>query len=156
MNTFEFFREHFGRHLVQPTNQAHVDAWKVLSSTYSVQNAQGKVVKSRLSSGWAIVRPGYSSTQINLMNKEILVSDMTRFEAFARELQEWDGEPRIFITFDKAPLPIAHLFMTVDLRSVRVCTPGGVETFDFLHPHPPEAQMKYERNITKWITKNAA
>ena len=34
----------------------------------------------------------------------------------------------------KRPVPVANLFRTFDLRQVRICSPTGVETFDFTRP----------------------
>ena len=154
MNTYQFFNAHFGRHLVTQTNQPHKDAWTALTSTHDLTNKEGKPSKSRLV-GWAIIRPTGALAQMNLTTPHIKRDERTRFEAFAAELSDWDGEPRMFLSFDKAPIPIAHLFMTLDLRAVRVCLPGGVETFDFPEPAPGNAGKMY-RNIWKEKQKHAA
>lgn len=154
MNTYQLFNHSFGRHLVDQGNQPHMDAWKALSSTHDLTNKEGKPSTSRLV-GWAIIRPKSAIAQMNLTTPHIKRDERTRFEAFAAELIDWDGEPRMLLSFDKAPIPIANLFMTLDLRAVRICLPGGVETFDFTKPAPDDAG-KMQRNIEKGRQKHAA
>ena len=128
MNTFEFFVEYFGKHLVTTDGLSPASAsWKALSSNHKLQ----KGTECRLNSGWAIVRPTKSTVQLKLAATGLIYDDRTRIEAFGAELEEWNGtEPRIFLMFDKSPLPISNLFMSVDRRFVRVCSPAGVESFD--------------------------
>jgi hypothetical protein len=134
MNTFEFFNKFFGKHLVTQEGSLTDAAWRALSSNHRL----AKGTQSRLASGWAIVRPGTSSVQLKLAAAGVHFDERTRYDAFLDELQSWDGEsPRLFLMFDKAPLPIANLFMTVDPRAVRMCSPAGVETFNWLQA--PEA-----------------
>ena len=136
MNTFEFFNEHLGRHLVPTTGTPFEAAYRALSSNHKL----AKGTSSRLSSGWAIVRPGLSSVQLKLAAAGIHIDERTRVEAFMEELDKWDEqEPRIFIMFDKAPVPIANLFMTVDRRAIRICSPAGVETFNLDEPPSDES-----------------
>lgn len=128
MNTFEFFNENFGRHLVNQNGEAHAAAYRALSSNHRLI----KGTDGRLASGWAIVRPGTSSVQLKLAADGLHVDERTRVEAFLEELEHWDmKEPRIFLMFDKAPVPIANLFLTVDRRAIRICSPAGVENFDW-------------------------
>jgi len=152
MNTYQFFNNGFGRHLTEQTNQPHVDAWRALSKSHAIVNKEGKPSTSRLT-GWAIVRPDGASAQTVFQSKDISHDPRIRFEAFAEELERWDEAPRIFLTFSKAPLPIANLFMTVDLRAVRICSPGGIETFDYTQPVQEGAGVS-QRNIEKWRIKN--
>ena len=136
MNTFEFFNEHFGKHLVKQEGQAHESAWRALSSNHRLSKGSD----GRLASGWAIVRPGQSSVQLKLAASGLHFDERTRVEAFLSELQSWDGSsPRIFLMFDKAPVPIANLFISVDPRVVRICSPSGVETFDWTQAPSPDA-----------------
>ena len=136
MNTFEFFNEHFGRHLVRLDGAPHEAAYRALSSNHRL----AKGTESRLSSGWAIVRPGTSSVQLKLAAAHLHFDERTRIEAFMDELAHWDEkEPRIFLMFDKAPVPLAHLFLTVDKRAVRICSPAGVETFNWHLAPAPDA-----------------
>ena len=152
MNAFQFFNANFGRYLIRPTNRPpHREAWRALSSAYPLR----KGGTSRLSSGWAIVWPGGTVMQQKLAVPGIEYDARTRFEAFADELAAWDGKPRLFLTFDKAPLPIRHLFLTVDLRAVRICAPKGVETFDHTRPAPPGAGQ-VQRQLEKLRARDAA
>lgn len=127
MNTFEFFNQNFGRYLVKIEGEPHVAAYRALSANHKL----AKGTDSRLASGWAIIRPGRSSIQLKLAAPGLHYDERTRVEAFMEEFEKWDGhEPRIFLMFDKAPVPIANLFMSVDRRAVRICSPAGVETFN--------------------------
>ena len=132
-----------------------MDAWKTLSSTYKIINKDGKSTASRLASGWAIIRPTGSSVQLNLTIDGIKYDPRTRFEAFADELAHWGDTPLMFLVFDKAPIPIANLFLTLDLRAVRICSPGGVETFDYTQPAHPKSGLM-QRVLEKQRAKNAA
>ena len=153
MNAYRFFNENFGRYLIAPANRPpHGEAWRALSSSYRLR----KGGRSRLSSGWAIVRPTGAVMQLELAVSGIEYDDeRTRFQAFADELAAWDGGPRLFLTFDKAPLPIRHLFLTVDRRAVRICAPQGVETFDHTRPAPPGAG-RVQRQLEKLRARDAA
>ena len=146
MNTYEFFVEHFGRHLVNCDGMTPAAAaWKALSSNHKL----AKGTESRLSSGWAIVRPTGSTVQLKLAAKGIAQDERTRIEAFMEEFQTWDGkEPRIFLMFDKAPVPIANLFISVDRRLVRICSPAGVESFD-IDAEPTEESGGIQKAIWK-------
>ncbi|MGI9135411.1 MAG: hypothetical protein ACR2I0_15955 [Rhodoferax sp.] len=137
MTTAQFFMDNFGRHFVAPTDDAWVDVGHVLRGSYPMAH---KSASSRMQSGWAIVRPGSASMQLDLEAPGIEKSDRTRHEAFARELADWDGiEPRIFMLFDKAPLLAQHIFISVDKRRVCVCTPAGARIEDWTK-HPPKVK----------------
>ena len=136
MNTFEFFNKNFGKHLVKQEGEPYIAAYKALSSNHRL----AKGTESRLASGWAIVRPGTSSVQLKLAASGLHYDERTRIEAFMDEFDKWDGnEPRIFLMFDKAPVPIANLFMSVDRRFVRICSPAMVETFNLDEPPAEDA-----------------
>lgn len=129
MNTFEFFNQNFGRYLTQQSENPLADAQTALSMNHKLQT--GKT--SRLSSGWAIVRPGRSSLQLGVdcTGIEIVGNSVSRSQAFTSDLEAWRNEPRIYLIFDKRPVPLANLFVTYDHRAVRICSAKGVETFDF-------------------------
>ena len=136
INTFEFFNQYFGKHLVSQEGEPHVAAYRALSSSYTLS----KGTPSRLSSGWAIVRPSISSVQLAVVAEGLNIDPRTRIEAFMSELEQWDGiEPRILLMFDKAPVPIENLFMSVDKRAIRICSHAGVETFDLNKPPTEES-----------------
>ena len=146
MNTYEFFMANFGRHLIDAEGLTPAQgAEKALSSNHTTI----KGTPSRLSSGWAIVRPGTSSLQLKLRAPGIAYDDRTRVEAFMEELETWDGKsPRIFLEFDKAPVSIANLFITVDRRLVRICSPKVVASFD-LSVEPDASASVIQRAIWK-------
>ena len=129
MSTAAFFMENFGRHFVKPTGDAWADVGQVLRGAYPMT---GKASVSRMQSGWAVVRPGSATLQLDLAVPVVQKSRMTRFEAFAAELAAWDGqEPRIFMLFDKAPIAAQDIFVSVDKRRVRICTNAGARTEDW-------------------------
>jgi hypothetical protein len=129
MSTVAFFMENFGRHFIKPTGDDWADVGTVLSGSYAMST---KSSKSRMQSGWAIVRPGSATLQLDLAVPVILKSRMTRNEAFLAELATWDGrEPRIFMLFDKAPVSAKDIFVSVDKRRVRICTNAGARTEDW-------------------------
>lgn len=137
MNTYEFFVQHLGRHLVDVDGlTASAASWLALSSSHLLQ----KGTSSRLSSGWAIVRPGRTSIQLKLAAPNLHYDERTRIEAFMEEFEKWDGsEPRVFLMFVKAPIPISNLFLSVDRRLVRICSPKNVESFDIDAEPVPES-----------------
>ena len=134
MSTADFFMENFGRHFIEPTGDNSADVAQVLRGSYAMT---GKASLSRMQSGWAIVRPGSATLQLDLAVPVIQKSRMTRLEAFAAELAAWDGrDARIFMLFDKAPISAQSIFVSVDKRRVRVCTKAGATTEDWT-AHPP-------------------
>lgn len=137
MTTAAFFMDNFGKHFVKPTEDAWSDVGRVLGSSYPMT---GKGTASRMQSGWAIVRPGSATLQLDLAVPVIQKSRLTRFEAFAQELSTWDGdEPRIFMLFDKAPICAQFVFMSVDKRLVRICTKDGARIEDWT-ANPPKVK----------------
>lgn len=90
--------------------------------------ANGK--SSRLT-GWLIVREGGATSQAKLAARGIEAGDeRTRFQAFAEELESWSGTVCL-LTFTKTPINLSNVFLTFDLRLVRVCSPEGVESFNW-------------------------
>lgn len=129
MTTASFFMDNFGKHFIKPTDDSWADVAQVLRGSYPMTS---KAFLSRMQSGWAIVRPGSATLQLDLAIPGIQKSRMTRNEAFAAELALWDGrEPRIFMLFDKAPIPAQAIFVSVDKRRVRVCTKDGARAEDW-------------------------
>lgn len=151
MNTFDFFNDNFGKLLVEQGNDPYVNAARALSSSHLL--ASGKT--SRLGSGWAIVKENHAVLQLKLAAKGIRYDDRTRFEAITDTLENWDEQPTLLMVFDKAPLPIANIFLTVDLRAVRICTPAGVYTFDYTK-EPTETSPQFYRTLYKQRMKNAS
>ena len=128
MNTLQFFNDYFGRHLVPQTGNQQVDATRALSSGHSM--AKGGAAQ-RIASGWAVIKDSGSTLQFKLATTALSYSDKTRYEAWLDALESFDGKPMMLLEFDKKPVPVANLFRTYDLRAVQVCSPGGVELFDF-------------------------
>lgn len=150
MNTFEFFNKGLGHHLqtsamsITDDIPAHEVAQQVLSASHVL--ATGK--PSRLASGWAVITEGGALLQLKLAapaKDGLTYSDMTRYEAFLEVLNSWTGEPVMLLQFDKKPLPVTNLFITADLRCVRVCGPKGVETFDWTQPYQPGGSETHKR-----------
>jgi len=151
MNTFQFFNENFGCFLVKQTNVPHMDASEALSKNHPLQ----KGGQNRIVSGWAIIRPTGAVMQQKLAVDGITYDDRNRYEAFGDELANWDGSPRIFLEFDKKPIPIANVFMTVDLRSVRICSPKGTATFDYTRALD-QTSHPFHKSIERVRKKHAA
>lgn len=140
MNTYAFFVEHFGRFLVKLSGDELVDTERVLNMSFS--NRSGK--PQRLAAGWAVVSPRGSRLQLDIPAQGIETgAPGTRFEAFAAALRE--PLPVMLLAFDKKPLGIDQLFVTHDLRAVRVCDPKASETFAL----GAEPTGMYHRNIRK-------
>lgn len=146
MNTYRFFMEHFGRHLVEATGHDIADTEEVLN----VSHAKLEGSRQRLSAGWAVIGPNGSKLQLDLIAPRIETGcPQTRFEAFAEALRR--DLPVMLLVFDKRPLSLDQLFVTHDQRMVRVCTPAGVETFNL--SSPPLGM--YHRNILKHMEQPA-
>ena len=127
MIAFDFFNDNFGKHLVSQDGSSQENASRALSSSHLT--ASGK--PSRLAAGWAIVKENHATLQLKLAADGIHYDNRTRYQAVRDTLDAWDGSPTLFMTFDKKPLSLSNLFLTVDIRAVRICTPSGVQTFDY-------------------------
>lgn len=78
----------------------------------------------------------------------LCVVDMPETKAIYRHLQHWDGSPFCILSLEKKRLYLKDIFLTHDLRAVRVCSPRAVECFDFTQP-PSEGGGKYHRRLWK-------
>lgn len=137
MTTLEFFNQYFGRHLVTQTGDAVADASRVLSGGHAMAKGGGA---QRIAAGWAVIAARGSTLQYKLAATGLRYSDKTRYEAWLDALETFQiGEPVMLIEFDKKPVPIANLFRTHDLRAVYVCSPTGIEVFDFTKKPTPES-----------------
>lgn len=145
MNVIELFNQGFGRHLVAQTDNPVADAQKALSSGHPMQK-EGK--PQRIASGWAIIQLEQSVMQFKLAIQGVRYSDQTRYEAFQELLTNWNGTPSILIEFDKKPVPVKNLFITYDVRCVRICSPKGVETFDYTQ-EPTKVSSKTHKVLWK-------
>ena len=151
MNTYEFFNENFGRHLVDQTGDPWDAAHRCLNANHPL--ATGKTM--RLGAGWAIIKQGEAIVQLKLATKGLIYDDRTRYEAFRDALENWTGKPIMLLAFDKKPLSISNLFITADLRAVRICTPAGVQTFDWTK-QPERAAPSYHAIMFKQQEKENA
>jgi hypothetical protein len=140
MNTYAFFMAYFGRFLSKPTGDDVADAERILNISFT--NRVGK--PQRLAAGWAVISPHGSRLQLDIpaVGVESGASG-TRFEAFAGALQQ--ALPVMLLAFDKKPLGVNQLFITHDLRAVRICDPKTSELFDLA----AEPQGMHHRNIRK-------
>lgn len=134
MNTLQFFNGYFGRHLVPQTGNQQMDATRALSSGHKM--AKGGAPQ-RIASGWAVITDSGSTLQFKLAATGLSYSEKTRYEAWLDALSSFDTKPVMLLEFDKKPVPVANLFRTYDLRAVQVCSPGGVELFDFTNEPTP-------------------
>ena len=142
MNTLQFFNENFGRHLVAQTGVAAADAQVALSTGHKM--AKGGAPQ-RIASGWAIVREGETTLQFKLASAGLKYSDATRYEAWLNSIEGFSGQPMMLLEFDKKPIPIINLRRTFDVRHICICSPGGVEVFDWTK----EATTKVHRTLVK-------
>lgn len=142
MNTLEFFNQNLGRHLVVQSGVAATDAQTALSSGHSM--AKGGAPQ-RIASGWAIVRAGEATLQFKLAAQGLKYSNATRYEAWLAAIEAFKGEPMMLLEFDKKPIPIINLRRSFDLRHICICSPGGVETFDWTK----EPTTKAHRTLLK-------
>lgn len=140
MNTYEFFNRNFGKHLVSQEGTPWEATQRALSANHRLKSGS----MSRLGSGWAVVREGRAMIQLGVDAEGLVFDSRTRFEAFLEVLETWNEEPVLLMAFDKKPLGIDQLFITADLRAVRICTPKGVQTFDWTREPGPEA-CEYHR-----------
>lgn len=128
MNTLEFFNQNFGRHLVKQSGSAAADAQAALSSGHRM--AKGGAPQ-RIASGWAIVHGSGATLQFKLAAQELQYSDATRYEAWVAAIEAFNGDPIMLLEFDKKPIPIINLRRTFDVRHICICSPGGIEIFDW-------------------------
>ena len=128
MTTLEFFNSYFGRHLVAQTGNVVADATRALSTGHKM--AKGGAPQ-RIASGWAVISEEVSTIQFKLAATGLRYGDQTRYEAWLDALESFSGRPVMLVEFDKKPVPVANLFRTHDLRAVQICSPGGVELFDY-------------------------
>ncbi len=158
MNSYSFFYDNFGKHFEPArSNKAHMDASAVLRGSHKMKklDAKDEPKRCRLAYGWAIIRPTVSSIKLELDVPNIQLDPRNERDAFLEELKSWDNTPRIFLVFKKAPIPISNLFLTLDLRMVRVCTPKGVDSFDFTKSFE-ETGSKFHESLVRLDRKNAA
>jgi hypothetical protein len=145
MNTFEFIARNFSRYVLPNglTNDPVRDSAVALTMNHLLEN--GKT--SRLT-GWMIVHENGTICQSKLAAAGITGGDpRTRFQAFSESLETWSGTV-CFLTFTKSPINLSNVYLTFDPRWVRVCSPDGVESFDWTAEPSDKAGMAF-RNMHK-------
>ena len=154
MNTYDFFMENFGKFLLQDEGLSYELTARVLNSYH--EGVGGKK-PNRLTAGWALIQPNKAQLQKELAAKGIKYfgPEVTRYEAFGGVLNNWKDTPTMFITFGKSSFSIENLFITVDLRQVKICEPSGVQAFDYTQD-PDENSPEFHRILFKQRNKNAA
>ena len=85
----------------------------------------------RIASGWAVVRQSGATLQFKLAAKGLQYADVTRYAAWLDAINTFNGAPMMLLEFDKKPIPAVNLRRTFDLRHICICSPGGVEVFDW-------------------------
>lgn len=157
MNTLEFFLQHFGRHFLdedQRTGDPLRDAVRVLHASHPVtgkapsrfNTGQAAVIRAR----GTLLRGGFAVNGLQL-------TDTSPTELIARTLLDWDGEPVMFLTFEKVLFPPDNLFVTYDLRRVRVCNAKAVHSVNFVRvleaDKPAEVAAGWEQRLFRTVKK---
>jgi len=151
-STFEIIDTGFARHVVNAdrlTGQPVRNSAIALTMNHPLlpRDGSNKTSSSRLT-GWAIIRSSGATVQARLSASGIDAGDpRTRFVAFEQELANLT-EPVVLLTFSKSTVNIGNVYATYDTRVVRVCSPDGVETFDFTTDPGPDACIAH-RNMAK-------
>ena len=130
MNTFVFLRDHLARYLLpELTNDAVADSKRVLTMNHLL--ATGK--SARLS-GWAMISEKPTILQANLAAahpKLVTADPRTRYEAWLEALENFES-PTCFLEFTQSTVNISNIFLTHDLRVVKICGPSSFQTFNYL------------------------
>lgn len=147
MNTAEFVVENFGRYMFAPTGDVLKDANRAVNGHVPMRSGS----RSRLMSGFAIIRADAPpSVQMKVAVPGVIVDERPWFEPVVDELENWTGSPRMFLRFGKGGFPLDRIFVTYDLRAVRLCTPVVAPTFDWLAPgegeHPWVRRLRREKD----------
>lgn len=144
MNTFEFLSEHFagqfdidpeitcpGKRIERALSMPHPMVDKI--------DDKGNPKTKRFMKGaWVVVFNGGFMTNSEFMYDNALTEpDMKAHEAFLHAVEHMP-KPWCFLTFTNATLPLSNVFLSYDPRVLRICSPGGTETFNmFDEPTTP-------------------
>ena len=141
-SSLDFFNRLMGRHLVDQTGDALIDAQRALSGGHRM--AKGGAPQ-RIASGWAVLTEKAAALQFKLAAAGITYSEATRYEAWLDCLERFDGSPVMLLEFDKKPIPAGNLARTFDLRHVVICGPKGMEVFNWTTaPDPPTGTRSHK------------
>lgn len=152
MNTFEFIQENFARYVLpELSNDSVTDCKRAFTMNHLLTT--GKY--SRLT-GWAMIQQGTTFVQSKLAanHKNLITADSrTRYEAWLEGLENFKG-PTCFMQFTQSAVNISNVFLTVDLRVVRICGPSSCETFNYLS-EPDAFSQKAHKVLDKLRKKHA-
>jgi hypothetical protein len=150
MTTFEFLASYGAARFGIETGNPIADVEHWLNSGHPQLDGKPR----RPSDTWMIVSRDKLETQQRFANPGIVISNESEIPAYLRHLMSWDGTPFCFLKLEKKRLYLRGIFLTYDLRAVRVCTPRSVETFDFTRT-PSESSGGYHHRIWKWKERAA-
>lgn len=133
MNGIDFFFTHLGRFMVKPTGNVGEDVQRAINGALPRVQKEGKSAAAiRLTTGeFAIVRAAGSTLYAQVSGLPVETRKANWNEEIVRCLLGWTGEPVLFAAFDKVLFPPQNLFVTYDLRRVRLCRAKGVDDIDF-------------------------
>ena len=130
MNTFDFLNKNFAEILLETPGNNPVENCK---KALTMSHLMSKGTTGRLT-GWAMVKEGMAFVQSKLaISHPRLVThdERKRYDAWYHELCNFNG-PVCFLEFSKSTVNISNIFITYDLRVVKICGPSSYETFNFL------------------------
>jgi hypothetical protein len=157
VNTLEFFLQHFGRHFLdqgEASGDLLRDAVRVLHASHPVTGKS----PSRFNTGHAtVIRASGTILRGGFAVNGIRLTDTNSTELIARTLLDWTGEPVMFLTFEKVLFPPDNLFVTYDLRRVRICNAKAVHTVNFVRvlgaDKPAEVAAGWEQRLFRTVKK---
>jgi hypothetical protein len=155
VNTLDFFLQHFGRHFLdegKASGDPLRDAVRVLHASHPVTGKS----PSRFNTGQAaVIRASGTILRGAFAVNGIRLTDISSTELIARTLLDWTGEPVMFLTFEKVLFPPDNLFVTYDLRRVRICNAKAVHTVNFVRvleaDKPAEVPVGWEQRLARTL-----
>ena len=136
MNTFEFLAENFAKHMTdEKINDPVALTRRALSKSYDLDRPPnektGKVPTSRLKN-WVVVYNGGTMLKLDLAVQGVRREEnMTWAQAFVYALENLPA-PWCFLQFENTIMSLSNVFLTHDIRAVRICSPKGVVTLNWL------------------------
>jgi len=152
MNAYDFFMENFGKFLLQDEGEPSELTARVLNEAHP--HPAPKSAK-RLTNTWALIQPGKALLKTPLQAKGFTHTERTSTEVFGEVLDNWNGTPTMFLEFKRTSFAIENLFITVDVRAVRVCQSSNILTFDYTKEPTPTSPIIFKA-LHKQRIKNAS
>jgi hypothetical protein len=157
VNTLDFFLRYFGHHFLDPhdrTGDPLKDTVRVLHASHPVRDKS----PSRFTTGnVAVIRARDTVLRGGFDVWGIRLTDVNSTELIARTLLDWDDEPVMLLTFEKVLFPPDNLFVTYDLRRVRVCNAKAVHDVNFVRvleaDKPAQVAEGWERRLFGTVRK---